>query len=218
MSVPSTDELKPRHLRITEPSPWVARFAPLVPAGGTVLDVACGGGRHGRLFLARGHPVVMIDRDVDAVTDLAEGRARVIEADLEDGSPFPLAGERFAAVVAVNYLYRPLLAALIDAVAPDGLLIYETFARGNERFARPRNPDHLLASGELLEAVRGRLHVVAYEHGIVENAPLPGVKQRLCAVNAAPSPHRQDGQPEPLVLPDHPAAPPPRTPRTPDRG
>ena len=166
-------------------SPWVRRFAPLVEAGGEVLDVACGGGRNTRLFVDLGHPVTALDRDLSGVADLgAEPRLRAIEADLEDGSPWPLAGRRFAAVVVTNYLYRPLFPQLLESLAPGGVLIYETFARGNERLGRPRNPDHLLREGELLEWVRGALHILAYEHGEIAT-PRPAVVQRLCAVNAA---------------------------------
>jgi SAM-dependent methyltransferase len=191
----------PSHLRITEPSPWVRRFAPLIRNGGTVLDLACGGGRHARYFLALGYPVAMVDRDCGPVGDLAGRRgAEIIEADLEGDAPWPLAERTFAAVVVVNYLHRPLLPRLIGSLEDDGVLIYETFARGNERFSRPRNPDHLLKSGELLEAVRGKLQVIAYEHGIDERAPLPGVKQRLCAINAASSPDRNDGEAEPRPI------------------
>lgn len=191
----------PLHLQITEPSPWVRRFAPLIRHGGTVLDLACGGGRHARYFLALGYPVAMVDRDAGPVGDLAGQRgAEIIEADLEGGAPWPLAERTFAAVVVVNYLHRPLLPRLIGSLEDGGVLIYETFARGNERFSRPRNPDHLLKSGELLDAVRGKLQVIAYEHGIDERAPLPGVKQRLCAIRAASSPDRDDGEPEPRFL------------------
>lgn len=172
------------HLQLTAPSPWVRRFAALVPAGAVVLDLACGGGRHTRLFLDRGHPVTAIDRDTAFIADLGgHPRLTVLAHDLEDGSPWPLAGRRFAAVVVTNYLYRPLLPAIVQSVAEGGVLIYETFAHGNERFARPRNPDHLLAPGELLAAVAGRLQTVAYEHGEVA-LPRPAVIQRLCAVNA----------------------------------
>ena len=146
-----------------EPSPWVLRFAGRVPEGGPVLDLACGGGRHSRLFLARRHAVTAIDRDISGIADLSGTPGlEALEADLENGSPFPLAGRRFAGVIVTNYLYRPLLPALVAAVAPGGVLIYETFARGNERFGRPRNPDHLTRPGELLEAARGKLRVVAY--------------------------------------------------------
>jgi SAM-dependent methyltransferase len=171
------------HLAIKEPSPWVVRFAGLVPKRGSVLDLACGGGRHSRYFLARGHPVTAIDIDLSAVEDLiAHPGVEALEADLEDGRPFPLAGRRFDGVVVTNYLYRPLLPALVDAVAPGGVLIYATFARGNERFGKPRNPDHLAKPGELLEAVRGRLRVVAYED-LVLGPPRPAAVQRICAVN-----------------------------------
>jgi SAM-dependent methyltransferase len=167
--------------RAVAPSAWVERFARLIPAGGTVLDVACGGGRHSRLALGLGLRVVAVDRDLSGVADLGDAPGfAAVAADLEDGSPWPLPGRRFAGVIVANYLHRPLLPQLVASVAPEGLLIYETFARGNERFGRPSNPDFLLAPGELPEAVRGRLRVVAYEHGIVDR-PKPAVVQRLCA-------------------------------------
>ncbi len=163
-------------------SPWVRRFAGLVAPGGAVLDVACGTGRHARLFLDRGHPGVAVDRYNAGLVDLL-GRAdfEFVDADLEDGS-WPLAGREFTAVVVINYLHRPLFPSLIDALADGGVLIYETFADGNERFGRPSNPDFLLRAGELLAAVEGRLQVVDYEHGEVAT-PRPSVVQRIVAVN-----------------------------------
>jgi SAM-dependent methyltransferase len=161
------------------PSPAIARWAPLVPAGGTVLDVAAGGGRHARWFAARGHPVVAVDRDTAALRARSDPRVEVVDADLEHG-PWPFAGRTFAAVVVVNYLWRPLLPALVAAVAPGGALLYETFAVGHERFGRPRNPDFLLREGELLEAVRDALVVHEYWHG-EEGTPPQAVRQRLCA-------------------------------------
>jgi SAM-dependent methyltransferase len=137
-------------------SSWVARFAPALPDG-PVLDVACGGGRHLRHFRDQGRPVVGIDRDLAGVADLAgSDRVELIQADLEGGAPWPLGDRRFAGVVVANYLWRPLFPALVAAVAPGGWLLYETFAQGNERFGRPRNPDFLLAPGELLGAVAGK--------------------------------------------------------------
>jgi SAM-dependent methyltransferase len=166
---------------VPPPSDWVCRFAGRVPAG-PVLDLACGAGRHGRLFLARGHPVTFVDRDVSGVGDLRGLHGvETLEADLEDGGPFPLAGRTFAGVVVTNYLHRPLLPALVAAVAPGGVLIYETFARGQERLGRPTNPDFLLAPGELLEAVRGALTVAAYEDRTVHR-PDPARVQRICAL------------------------------------
>ena len=197
-----------RHIRITEPSPWVVRFAPLVPANGMVLDLACGNGRHARHFLARGHAVLAVDRNIEAVADLADNdQAEVIRTDLEDGTGWPLEERQFAGIVVVNYLHRPLFPHLLAALAPGGVLIYETFARGNERFYRPRNPDHLLRSGELLEWLRGRCQIVGYEHGLVETGPLPGIIQRVCAVNDLAHTRREDGDPEPHPVAGDPSGP-----------
>lgn len=171
------------HEGIDEPSPWVVRFAPLVPKGGTVLDVACGSGRHTRFFLLRGHQVVAVDRDVSGIADLADDpRVEILQVDLEADEPFPAPDRRFEGVVVTNYLHRPLLPDLVSAVAADGVLIYETYARGNERFGPPTNPDFLLEPGELLEVVRGKLQVVAYED-LVVSEPRPAALQRICAVN-----------------------------------
>ncbi len=172
------------HDPIPAPSPWVERFAPLVPEGAAVLDVACGGGRHTRLFLARGHPVTAVDRDA-ARLDPPRGTPglTVVEADLEAGGPWPFADTRFGGVVVINYLHRPLMVANVAAVAAGGALIYETFAQGNERFGKPRKPDHLLRPGELLQAARGKLRVVAYED-LEVSAPRPAMVQRICAVKS----------------------------------
>ncbi len=169
------------HRSLAQPSAWICRFAPLVPRGGAVLDLACGGGRHVRLFLARSHPVTAVDRDLSALQDLGKraGLER-LEADLEEGRAFPLAGRRFAAVVVTNYLHRPLLPHLVSAVAPGGWLLYETFAAGNERFGKPSNPDFLLRPGELLETVRGHLRVLAYED-LEVTSPKPACVQRISA-------------------------------------
>lgn len=152
-----------------------------MPRGAAVLDLAAGGGRHTRLFLARGHPVIALDRDTGGLADLrATPGLEIVEADLEDGSPWPLPGRRFGAVVVTNYLWRPLFPTLVAAVEAGGILLCETFAQGNEAYGHPRNPDFLLAPGELLVAVRGELQVVAYEHGRGEH-PRPAVRQRICA-------------------------------------
>lgn len=174
-----------RHPHNKSASAWVGRFAGLVRSGGTVLDLACGAGRHTRLFLERGHPVVAVDIDLSRLGDLAgQAGLEAIQVDLEDGRPFPLSGRRFAGIVVTNYLYRPLFGPLIAALEPGGVLIYETFAKGNERFGPPRNPDHLLERGELLETVRGKLRVLAYEDVTVET-PRPAAIQRICAVKEA---------------------------------
>ena len=162
------------------PLPAFVRWAPLVPRFGEVLDVAAGGGRHARLFAERGHPVLAVDKDPAALQIAPPTGVTVLAADLEN-APWPLPGRTFAAVVVAHYLWRPLLPTLVASVAPGGVLIYETFAVGHERFGRPRNPDFLLRAGELLEAVRGELEVRDYQHG-GEGTPPFAVKQRLCAV------------------------------------
>jgi SAM-dependent methyltransferase len=157
------------------------RWIHLIPERGTVLDVACGEGRHARALAARGHRVCAVDRDRGALAGLA-GLAGVTAlcADLEQGT-WPYAGQSFSGIIVANYLHRPLLPLLLDAVAAPGVLIYETFAVGNERYGRPTNPAFLLRTGELLDWVRGRLTVVAYEHVTVEE-PRPARVQRICAL------------------------------------
>src|SRR5688572_27522851 len=152
------------HAASDSASPWVARFLALAPAGGRVLDLAAGGGRHTRLARARGFPVTAVDRDVSGLAGLdADPDVEILAADLE-GAPWPLGARRFAAVIVANYLHRPLFPKLVAAVADGGVLIYETFALGNEAFGKPSNPSFLLKPGELLDTVRGALTVAAYEH------------------------------------------------------
>ena len=153
-------------------SEWVARCAPPVTRG-SILDVACGDGRHAVFFQKRNLEVHAVDRKRVELPGV-----RFVEADLEDGSPWPYAGQQFSAVVVTNYLHRPLFPALRASLAPGGVLIYETFMRGNERFGKPSNPEFLLRPGELLEAFAG-LDVIAFEQGVVQR-PRPAAIQRLC--------------------------------------
>ena len=149
-----------------------------------MLDVACGSGRHARYLAARGHPVAAVDRDASALALLANvAGVAPREADLEN-DPWPYDGTYFAAVVVTHYLHRPLLPRLVDALAAGGVLIYETFAAGNERFGRPSNPAFLLRPGELLDTVHGRLRVIAYEE-VVVGVPRPAALQRICAVRVS---------------------------------
>jgi SAM-dependent methyltransferase len=159
------------------PSAWVQRWAHLVPAGGSVLDVACGHGRHLRWFAERGHPVTGVDRSPEAIASLA-GIGRTVLADIEN-HPWPLEGERFDAVVVTNYLWRPLLPVIVASVAEGGVLIYETFADGNESVGKPSRPDFLLQTGELLVACRD-LRVVAFEDGFSDRPER--FVQRIAAV------------------------------------
>lgn len=162
------------------PSPWVTRFAPLIKRAGAVIDVACGTGRHAKWLAAHGYEVHAVDRDADALAQL-QGIAGITTriADLETDS-WPYVGERFDGIVVTNYLWRPHFDDLIAMLNSDGVLIYETFMIGNETLGRPSNPDFLLEPGELLERVRGRLTVVAFEQGRVEQ-PKPSFVQRISA-------------------------------------
>jgi len=165
------------------PSAWVMRWVPLIRPGGAVLDLACGAGRHARALARLGFEVSAVDRDTSAFVDPPAG-VEILQADLEGGA-WPYPGARFDGIVATNYLHRPLLPVLVDSLEPGGVLVYETFARGNERFGKPSNPAFLLAPGELLDAVRGRLRVLAYEDLVVEE-PRPAAVQRICARNETP--------------------------------
>lgn len=147
-----------------------------------MLDVACGSGRHLRWLAALGHRVTGIDRDAAALDSLAGTRSELILADIEAG-PWPLTGRRFDLVLVTHYLWRPLLPAIVEAVAGGGRLIYETFASGNASVGKPSNPDFLLRPGELLDAVRPSLRVVAFEDGFL--AEPERFVQRICAVREA---------------------------------
>lgn len=146
-----------------------------------MLDVACGGGRHIDLGLEHGLTITGVDRSLSGVARFAaDPRVTLIEADLEAGGVLPFARERYAAVIVTNYLWRPILDAVVAAVADDGLLIYETFAVGNESLGRPSNPDFLLRPAELMGAVHSRLVPVAYEHVRLDGPAR--IVQRICAV------------------------------------
>jgi len=176
--------MKLTHSAILAASPWVERFAHALVPGGSVLDLACGGGRHGRLLLDLGHPVTLVDRDTAGVADLATcAGVEILQADLEDGSPWPLGQRLFDAVVITNYLHRPLFADILACIAPGGMLIYETFAVGNERFGQPRNPDFLLRPGELREWLDPALEILACEELTLQQ-PRPSVVQRVAARRA----------------------------------
>ena len=161
------------------PSPWVMRWSALIRRGGTVLDVAAGHGRHARALAATGLRVVATDVDVSGLAEVPPS-IDVVAADLETGV-WPFAGRIFDGIVVANYLHRPHFPHLIAGLADGGVLIFETFGQGNEKLGRPRNPDFLLAPGELIAAFGASLQVVAYEHG-AEETPRPAVRQRLCAV------------------------------------
>ena len=156
------------------PSDWVARWAPRVERG-PVLDLACGSGRHARFFKDLGFNVTAVDAEPVELEGI-----RFLKADLENGSPWPLGEERFGAIVVTNYLHRPLFPRIREALAPGGVLIYETFMAGNERFGRPSNPEFLLKPGELRQAFAGLVEL-GFEQGEVER-PKRAMIQRICAL------------------------------------
>lgn len=164
------------------PAAWLRRHAPLIAPGSRVLDLAAGHGRNARFLASLGHDVVAVDRDAGALSAIA-GVPRVTTRVLDLETPaWPLAGERYDAIVVNHYLHRPSFEAMLATLSDSGVLIYETFAAGNEAFGRPSNPAFLLEPGELLERTRGRLAVVSYEEGRVDRAGGPAVIQRIAAV------------------------------------
>lgn len=170
-----------------EPSPWIVRFAPLIPAGGEVLDLACGAGRHARFLAGIGYQVEAVDRDGEALATLA-GIDNVTprQADLENG-PWPYYGRVFDGIVVSRYLWRPLIPQLFNCLAEGGVLIYETFMEGQQLYGKPSNPAHLLRPGELLELIGKRFTVIAFEQGEVVGANGgPQVIQRICARRGRP--------------------------------
>ena len=166
------------------PSHWVERFASLIPSGGLVLDLACGSGRHTRYLSDLGFRLLAVDIDVSRVEDLSTDKnIEIMKSDLETDH-WPFSERSFDGIVVTNYLHRPHLPRLVESLAPGGVLIYETFAKGNEKLGRPSNPDFLLNPAELLDAFAPRLTIMAYEHAI-EDDPTPAVRQRICAVKAS---------------------------------
>lgn len=189
-------------LPFAPPSPWIARFAPLLRTGSRMLDVACGGGRHLRHFLGRGLAVTGVDIDLRGVADLAGlPDVTLLQADLEGPEGWPPALTGFDGIVVTNYLHRPLLPALVGALRPGGLLLYETFANGNQRHGHPSSPAFLLRDGELLRlAAEQGLQVVAFEQGEV-SSPKAAIIQRLAAVKPVGPASDLGGDPEPRPLP-----------------
>ncbi len=152
-------------------SEWVRRWSPLVPKAASVLDLACGRGRHSLWFARRGHAVTAVDKDRESLSAIegANSSVSIVRADIENDN-WPLPGQTFGCVVVTNYLWRPLLPAICEALASGGILIYETFASGNASVGRPRRPDFLLRQGELLDVCqKAGLRVIAYEDGYLPN-------------------------------------------------
>lgn len=187
-------------------SPWVARWAHLAPTGSTVLDVACGLGRHALHFSKLNHPVALVDiaqAAIDTIAVKLPSAAQLKVADIENSLwPFMQNGvpQQFGAVVVTNYLWRALLPTIVASVAPGGVLIYETFATGNASVGKPSRPDFLLQPGELLAACAG-LRVVAYEDGFLSQPER--FVQRIAAVRevADTSTHQKNENPASILPP-----------------
>jgi len=167
------------------PSPWVMRFSRLFRENTRILDLACGGGRHAIRLAARGYQIVAADRNTaplyENLSDAVPRNLEIREVDLETSTGWTFGDEKFGGIIITNYLHRPIMADIADALTDEGVLIYETFAAGNEKFGKPSNPDFLLRPGELWDCFSDRLSVIAYEDGIVTD-PRPARIQRICAV------------------------------------
>jgi tellurite methyltransferase len=161
---------------------WLTMHEQLLPRQGTAVDVACGRGRHALWLAARGLAVHAIDRDADALAavhaDALRRRLPIVTAavDLEQGAPH-LGAATFDVVVVVHYLHRPLFPALIAALRPGGLLIYETFTTAQAARGKPRNPAFLLNPGELRELV-SPLEVLASREGAFDNRDVASIVAR----------------------------------------
>jgi SAM-dependent methyltransferase len=165
---------------IEPPSSWIVKYAPLIRKSGRILDLACGSGRHAIWLTKQGYQVDALDRDAKALANMAGiDNIDVYIVDLEAGD-WPDSGQRYDGIIVSRYLYRPLLSRLAELLNPGGMLIYETFMVGNERYGKPSNPDFLLLPNELLEIYSPLLSVIAFEQGEVET-PRPAVTQRICA-------------------------------------
>lgn len=169
------------HSQISSPLSFISKWMPEKLSGKTVLDYACGNGRHGKLAMERGAHVTFADIDLEGLSEFAiNENVCLLQADLEEDNRWPLLGRQYDIVIVTNYLYRQRLADIFETVKPGGFIFYRTFAEGNEAFGRPRNPDFLLRSGELLELAKANFTVLHYEHGEVDR-PSPALVQRLVA-------------------------------------
>ncbi|HEY3177030.1 MAG TPA: rhodanese-like domain-containing protein [Candidatus Polarisedimenticolia bacterium] len=137
------------------PSSWLVENADLLPRGGRALDVACGRGRHALLLAAAaGLSVRALDRDEAKIAALRDDAVRLgldvsAEAvDLEAGGA-GLGVEEYDLILVIHYLHRPLFPAIVAALRPGGLLLYETFTVDQAARGHPSNPAFLLQHSEL---------------------------------------------------------------------
>jgi SAM-dependent methyltransferase len=173
----------------SDPSPWIARYAPLVRNAASLLDVACGHGRHAKFFASRGVRVVAVDRDESAIASLngiqnIATELRDLEGASRSADAWPYAHETFDAIVVCNYLWRPTFDRTLDSIKPGGVLLYETFMDGNERYGKPSRHEFLLRSNELLERTRNQFRTIAFEEGdVFDDTGRPiACAQRICSI------------------------------------
>jgi len=161
-----------------EPSSWVIKYANYVPKNSKVLDLACGMGRHTQLFMGRGCHVTAVDIDTQGLQEFANSpNCQIVEMDIEQSEDW-LLSQDFNCIVVTNYLHRPIMKHLANALAPEGILIYQTFMSGNEKFGKPSNPDFLLKKDELMETFEDELEVIAFSQGLTSK---PSMMQQICA-------------------------------------
>lgn len=166
---------------MTPVSPWILKYGSLIPKERPILDVACGSGRHSFYMQDLGYEVVAVDKDITAINaNQFQSNISIFEADLERYL-WPFSEQIFSGVIVVNYLWRPLFQNIIDSVVPGGVLLYDTFAQGNEKFGRPRNPDFLLAPEELKNLCRKKFDIIDYFHGVTKS-PEPAMRQSIAAI------------------------------------
>lgn len=166
------------------PCVWFVNHTQLVLPASRLLDLACGHGRHARFFAERGACVTAVDRDAAALQSLATTQNVIAECRDIEGDAWPYLQDSFDVIIVCNYLWRPTFASVLAAIKPGGVLLYETFMDGNERYGKPSRPDFLLRSNELLTLTRNTFRIVAYEEGdALDAAGQPfAVKQKIAAI------------------------------------
>ena len=164
-----------------KPNKWVECYSSLIPSGGSVLDLACGSGRHTGMLLNKGYQVTAVDIDTTLIKqNFSNKNLNIVKCDLESLSFWPFEKNSFLGIIVVNYLHRPLFSKIIESLREEGVLVYQTFADGHSRYGKPKNPDYLLKRGEL-KTVFDSMKIISYQHGYL-SYPSQSIIQRICCV------------------------------------